>query len=65
MHIKLKKLKIKKQQLKSLPLFYNYILHNELIPNDPYRYTTYSRKFSSILRFHLPEKPISKIIDPS
>lgn len=65
MKMKLLKLKIKKQQQKSLPLFYNYIIHNELIPNDPYHFTSYNQKLSGLINFTHPDKLISKIIDPT
>lgn len=61
--VKVKKLRIKKQQLKNLPVFYNFILHNELIPNDPFYGTTYSDKFNGIINFAQPDKLLSKIID--
>jgi hypothetical protein len=61
--IKLKNLPISKPQLENLPLFYNYIIYNELIPSDPFYRTNYSEKFSSIIFFSGSDKPISKIVD--
>jgi len=61
--IKLKKLEINNDKLESLPLFYNYIIYNKLIPCDPFYQTNFSEKFSSIIFYSKPDKPISKIID--
>lgn len=63
--LKLKKLPISKSQLENLPLFYNYLIYNELLPSDPFFKTNYSEKYSSILFFSGSDKPISKIVDVS
>ena len=61
--IKLKNLPISKPQLENLPLFYNYLIYNELLPSDPFFRTNYSKKYSSITFFTRSDKPISKILD--
>jgi hypothetical protein len=61
--VKVKKLRVKKKQLNNLPLFYNFILHNKLIGNDPFYGSTYSDKFNGIIVFSRPDKLLSKIID--
>jgi len=61
--IKLKKLPISEPQLENLPLFYNYLIYNELLPCDPFSGTTYSEKYSSIIFYSGSDKPISKIVD--
>lgn len=61
--IKLKKLPISEPQLENLPLFYNYLIYNELLPSDPFYRTAYSEKYSSIIFYTGSDKPISKIVD--
>ncbi|EDP96610.1 hypothetical protein U8527_21805 [Kordia algicida OT-1] len=61
--IKLKKLSISEPQLENLPLFYNYLIYNELLPSDPFFRTNYSEKYSSIIFYSSGDKPISKILD--
>jgi len=60
----LKFLKIAKNNLKSLPLTYNYIYHNNLIiPKGEEYFNIKSIKYDSICAAYMSSKPISKIID--
>jgi hypothetical protein len=61
--VKVKKLRVKKEQLSNLPLFYNFILHNKLIDSDPFYGSAFSDKFNGIIVFSQPDKLLSKIID--
>jgi hypothetical protein len=61
--IKTKKLEIPKEQLKNLPIFYDFVLYNKLIPGDPFYWTRYSDKYKGLIHFFPPERFVSKIVD--
>ena len=65
--IKTKKLKIAKEQLGNLPLFYNFVIYNQMIEaSEEFNaelYMDYSEKFSSVIKYCKADKLISKIID--
>lgn len=63
MKVKLKKLKISKDQLTNLPIFYNYISYIEMKKGDPHFH--YNEKMSGHVHYTPPGKPLCKIIDYS
>lgn len=59
----IKKMRISKGKLKNLPIFYNYVLYNELHNVDVYYVPPYSDKIGNYVTFAKPDKLTSKIID--
>ena len=63
--IQLKQLEISDEIKIQLPLFYHFIYYNQLEQRNPFDYTEFSEQAQSLVHFSRPEKPVSKIIDPS
>lgn len=63
--IHLKPLLIKEEITAHIPLFYHFIYYNQLEPGNPFDYTEFSELTQSLVHFNKPEKPVSKIINPS
>ncbi|MEO6814919.1 MAG: hypothetical protein ABI172_13390 [Ginsengibacter sp.] len=63
--IALKPLPVREEILVDIPLFYHFIYYNQLEQRDPLDYTEFSEQTQSLVHFSRPEKPVSKIIDPS
>jgi hypothetical protein len=63
--IALKRLRIKEELKAGIPLFYHFIYYNQLEPRNPFDYTEFNERTQSLVNFSRPEKPVSKIIDPS
>jgi len=58
---RIKKLKLKNEQLKNLPLFYNFIIYNYMEHGVPHFH--FNEKKQYYINYHVPEKFISKIIN--
>ena len=57
-------LKIEKEKLKNLPVFYQFVLYNEIINNSIEKKYVYKiERFDSVSAYHPAKKLISKIVD--
>ena len=63
--LQLKLLTVSDEVKEFIPLFYHFIYYNRLEPGDPFKFTEMSEKTQSLVQFNRPEKPVSKIVDPS
>lgn len=61
--IEMKQYRIDKEKLRELPLFYGFILQNEVIDIDNYFIPHFNKEKGRYIPFEKPEKLISKIVD--
>lgn len=64
--IKLKRFILSKEITLNLPLYYNFIRHNELVPEKvEAKSLYYSERYDNIMAAYPSDKPISKIVNLS